>query len=48
MENLFYIVFIPVFFVWVMYQRLGKGGLMDEVLSAGLLEINRRKEENQD
>ena len=46
MEYVFFILFALVFIVWLLLQRVGKGGIIDEALATGLLEIDRFKKED--
>lgn len=48
MDYVLTIIFLMIFIVWLLFSRVGKGGRIDEALTAGLLEINRYKEENQE
>ena len=46
MEVIFALIFVPAFIVWILFQNIGKGGFIDEALSAGLLVIQGQDKED--
>jgi len=46
MDVLFTLIFVPAFIVWILFQNIGKGGFIDEALSAGLLVIQGQDKED--
>lgn len=40
MEYFFGFIFLLSFVVWVLFTRIGKGGIVDKAYQAGILEIN--------
>lgn len=46
MEYVLFLLFVLVFIVWLLFLRVGKGGIIDEALATGLLEIDRFKKED--